>query len=51
MALSFCSCRRRMTSSNTNLNAVDIEADDGQSEPALTEAHVRDIFSHWEAGA
>lgn len=40
-----------MASSSTALGAECIEEDDGQSEPALTEAHVRDIFSHWEAGA
>lgn len=40
-----------MASSSTALDAECIEEDDGLSEPALTEAHVRDIFSHWEAGA
>jgi hypothetical protein len=39
-----------MASSSTALDAECIEEDDGLSEPALTEAHVRDIFSHWEAG-
>ncbi len=40
-----------MASSSTALDAECIEEDDGLSQPALTEAHVRDIFSHWEAGA
>lgn len=39
-----------MASSSTALDADCIEEDDGTSEPVLTEAHVRDVFSHWEAG-
>lgn len=39
-----------MASSSTALDTDCIEEDDGTSEPVLTEAHVRDVFSHWEAG-